>query len=165
MDNRQTENRKTTLTESHIDRYDDAYGEGFADGRKSMAKSVVLRLLETHEDEAIAEITGLNKDEIANIRNPNADRQNPDSGNSTEKDEFTLLRENPVLGTMYVEPTFVKLVRTLHEKTQAAFAKKLDVHPDTVSTWETADIPIRMKTLTYEKILAMYESKRGRVST
>ena len=148
---------------STISEYDDAYGEGFSDGRKSMASSIAGRMLAAHDDLTIADITGLHPSEVAALRNPGGvtsaeSEATPEQGR--EQSPFMLLRENPVPGTMYVEPRFVKLVRTLKGMTQASFARELGVHSDTVSTWETADIPIRMKTTTYEKILEMHQNRR-----
>ena len=118
-----------------------------------MANSIAVRMLEGYDDLTISDVTGLHPSEVAALRNPDGATAEQEKGGSP----FMLLRENPISGTMYVEPRFVKLVRTLKDMTQAGFARELGVHADTVSTWETADVPIRMKTATYEKIIAMHQ--------
>lgn len=152
--------------------YDDAYGEGFTDGRHSMAASVAKLLLETMTNEAISEVTGLPIAAVAAIRNPeseNADSLAP-SGETVgavlnaEIDDvspFSIVRDNPIAGTTLVEPSFVRLVRLVNDLTQASLAKLLSVHERTVCTWETAETPIRMKTATYSKLLDISDTKPG----
>ncbi len=150
--------------------YDDAYSEGFADGRSSMASSVAKLLLNQMPDEAISEITGLPSPTIAAMRNPA--EENPATSNTVSEpvqnveDEatssFSLVRENPTSGTTLVEPNFVKLVRLVNNITQASLAKELGVHERTVSLWETAETPIRMKTATYLKLQKIADVKPER---
>ena len=140
--------------------YDDAYGEGFVDGRSSMASSVAKMLLNQMTDDEISEITGLASAVVAAIRNPEKD--NPATSNTVSEpakhaeDEatssFSLVRENPTSATTLVEPSFVKLIRLVNNITQASLAKELGVHERTVGAWETAEMPIRMKTATYLKL-------------
>ncbi|MGI5868602.1 MAG: hypothetical protein ACOX9C_04030 [Kiritimatiellia bacterium] len=134
--------------------FDDAYGEGFADGRRSMALSIASKLLPLHSDAVLSDITGLAPTEIAAIRNPDANPKTeaPASEAVRESSDRTRLwsRDTPSYGTMLVEPGFVRLVRAAFGDTQAALAKRLGVHERTVCTWESADTPIRMRSATYE---------------
>ena len=137
--------------ESAFRGFDDAYGEGFADGRRSMALAVVRKLLPLHSDAALSDVTGLPAAEIAAIRDPDAQTQAPAADAVRESDGPRLWsRDAPAHGTMLVEPGFVRLVRAAKGVTQAALAKRLGVHERTVCAWESADMPIRMRTATYE---------------
>lgn len=144
--------------------YDDAYGEGFADGRKSMAASLVRKMAERLDDGQIAELTGLATSEVAALRNPAQEDYAQDNAQELDAQtatadadapQLTFLRESPLRGTALVEPRFVKIVRAVNGFTQARLAELLGVHPDTVSTWETAGAPVRMKTATYERLHEM----------
>lgn len=147
--------------------YDDAYGEGFADGRNSMATSVAKMLLDQMNDETIAEITGLPSPAIAAMRSSTEENEttaNPILEPTTDVEtepatSFSLVRENPTAATTLVEPSFVKLVRLVNNITQASLAKELGVHERTVCLWETAETPIRMKTATYSKLQAIADAK------
>lgn len=147
--------------------YDDAYGEGFADGRSSMATSVAKVLLDQMTDEAISEITGQTPATIAAMRSSteaNSTTADPSAGSPKEDasgatSSFSLVRENPISGTTLVEPSFVRLVRLVNNITQASLARELGVHERTVCLWETAEMPVRMKTTTYSKLQAIADVK------
>ena len=144
--------------------YDDAYGEGFTDGRKSMAVSILKKLIPLYSDSELSDITGLSTTDIAEIRSPEP-QEDPSGSDAqpasqeTPSAPFSILRENPAYGTTFVEPSFVRLVRAVHGLTQARLAKKLGVHERTVCAWETTDTPIRIKTATYELLLAISNPK------
>lgn len=144
--------------------YDDAYGEGFTDGRKSMAVSILKKLFPLYSDSELSDITGLSRAEIAGIRSPDEPKTSPDSVTPSKPYDLSpapvsILRENPAYGTTLVEPSFVRLVRAVNGLTQARLAKKLGVHERTVCAWETADTPLRIKTATYELLLAISNPK------
>ena len=143
--------------------FDDAYGEGFADGRRSLALAVVRKLLPLHSDAEISDISGLPVAEIAAIRDPEANTQPPAStGDAVRESDgrHPWSRDTPAYGTMLVEPGFVRLVRAAKGFTQAALARRLGVHERTVCAWESAAMPIRMRTATYGllKRLSLNES-------
>lgn len=150
--------------------YDDAYGEGFVDGRSSMATSVAKLLLNQMTDDAISDITGLASAVVAAIRNP--EKENPATSNTVSErakhvddvaaSSFSLIRENRTSATTLVEPSFVKLARLVNNITQASLAKNLGVHERTVSMWETAEMPVRMKTATYLKLQKIADVKPER---
>ncbi len=147
--------------------YDDAYGEGFADGRRSMASSVAKMLLDQMTDDAISELIGLAPPVIAAMRSPveaiSATSDLVPEPLNIAADEaaasFSLVRENPISGTTLVEPSFVRLVRLVNNITQASLAKNLGVHERTVGAWETAETPVRMKTATYSKLQKIADVK------
>ena len=146
--------------------FDDAYGEGFADGRRSMALAVVRKFLPLHSDSALSDVTGLPEAEIAALRDPDAHARTAASAADAvrEADGPRLWsRDAPAHGTMLVEPGFVRLVRAARSFTQAALAKRLGVHERTVCAWETADQPIRMRTATYAQLkrLSLNEPEPG----
>lgn len=149
--------------------FDDAYGEGFLDGRRSMALAVVRKLMPLHSDAELSNITGLAEAEIAAIRDPTPPaepgplpKDAPDAVREADGSRLWL-RENPAHGTMLVEPGFVRLVRTVRGFTQATLARRLGVHERTVCAWETADQPIRMRTATYAQLkrLSLNEPEPG----
>ena len=144
--------------------FDDAYGEGFADGRRSMALAVVRKFLPLHSDSALSDVTGLPEAEIAALRDPDAHARTAASAADAvrESDGPRLWsRDAPAHGTMLVEPGFVRLVRAAKGFTQAALARRLGVHERTVCAWESAAMPIRMRTATYRllKDLSLNESR------
>ncbi|MDD4059847.1 MAG: helix-turn-helix transcriptional regulator [Kiritimatiellae bacterium] len=142
--------------------FDDAYGEGFADGRRSMALAVVRKFLPLHSDSALSDVTGLPEAEIAALRDPDAHARTAASAADAvrESDGPRLWsRDAPAHGTMLVEPGFVRLVRAARSFTQAALAKRLGVHERTVCAWESADMPIRMRSATYELLKKLSPSE------
>ena len=150
-------------------RYDSAYGEGFLDGRKSMAESVSRKLLSLNTSSAeIAAITGLAISEVEALRFSDSELP-PAASDSPENDSaeadadsdgpFTILRENPAYGTTLVEPRFIRLLRDVNNMTQAKLAGILGVHERTVCAWETSTLPIRMKTATYLQLKSISNSQ------
>lgn len=61
----------------------------------------------------------------------------------------------PVAGTRTVEPRFIRLVRATTGQTQAQFARSLDVHVRTVVGWEISDQPVRVRTTTFDRLMAL----------
>lgn len=138
---------------------DDAYGEGFADGRASMAESVAEQLLDQMNDEEISRLTGLTTDTIQTLRQPTESTASAPvtSAETTSNDHsrFRLIRETPTPDTAFVEPNFVRLIREVKKLTQAELAQKLGVHERTVGVWETAAKPVRVRTATYNKLITL----------
>lgn len=130
-----------------------AYMEGFRDGRKAMAASVARRLFGLKSDKEIAFITGLSLDELANIRAEEDARRIQSEVEQDSMDGLTFLRDVALSGTALVEPSFVKTVRDTLGITQAGLAKKLGVHENTVGSWETSELPVRIRKATYEHLL------------
>lgn len=132
-----------------------AYMEGFRDGRRAMAASVARRLFGLKSEKEIAFITGLSLEDIANIRAEEEARRLQIEAElaSDPMDGLTFLRDVALSGTALVEPTFVKTVRDKLGLTQAALAKKLGVHENTVGSWETSELPVRIRKTTYEHLL------------
>ena len=129
--------------------FDDAYGEGFADGRRSMALAVVRKFLPLHSDSALSDVTGLPEAEIAALRDPDAHARTAASAADAvrESDGPRLWsRDAPAHGTA-------------RSFTQAALAKRLGVHERTVCAWESADMPIRMRSATYELLKKLSPSE------
>ena len=128
-----------------------AYMEGFRDGRKAMAASVARRLFGLKPEKEI----GLSLEELANIRaEEDARRIQTETELATDPmDGLTFLRDVALSGTALVEPSFVKTVRDTLGLTQAALAKKLGVHENTVGSWETSELPVRIRKATYEHLL------------
>ena len=162
------DNRESSETHS-ASRYDSAYGEGFSDGRKSMAVSVSRILLSKNASpEEIADITGLAISEVEALRFSESEPQPtpPDSlkknsdGAATDSDgSYTILHENPAYGTTLVEPRFIRLLREVNNMTQARLAEILGVHERTVCAWETSTVPIRMRTATYLQLKTISNSQ------
>lgn len=143
---------------------DDAYGEGFVDGRASMAETVARQLLEQMSDKEISRLTGLTVDAIDTLRHPAGSptpEPDTDAAESAPVDDarFKLIRETPTPDTAFVEPNFVRLIREVNQLTQAELAQRLDVHEGTVGVWETADKPVRLRTATYEKLILLSKTK------
>lgn len=132
-----------------------AYMEGFRDGRKAMAASVARRLFGLKSEKEIAFITGLSHEELSNIRKEEEARHVlVDSELASDTiDGLTFLRDVALSGTALVEPSFVKTLRNTLGLTQAALAKKLGIHENTVGSWETSELPVRIRKSTYEHLL------------
>ena len=74
-----------------------------------------------------------------------------------------VLTHAPLRGLALVEPNFVRIVRTARGLTQPALAKLLGVHPDTVSLWESAPGPVRIKLSSYKRLAQLGGgSEKGR---
>lgn len=132
-----------------------AYMEGFRDGRRAMVASVARRLFGLKSEKEIAFITGLSPEELASIRAEEEERriQTETELAAYPMEGLTFLRDVALSGTALVEPSFVKTVRVTLGLTQAALAKKLGVHENTVGSWETSELPVRIRKATYEQLL------------
>ena len=123
----------------------DPYLEGFAEGRRSMARSVALKLRGTMPDDEVASLVGLAPSELDALLAPPTPR--PEETAAAPRPAPAVLR-----GLALVEPNFVRIVRTARGLTQPALAKLLGVHPDTVSDWESSPGPVRIKLASYRRL-------------
>ena len=123
----------------------DPYLEGFAEGRRSMARSVALKLRGAMPDDEVASLVGLAPAELDALLAPPTPR--PEETAAAVRPAPALLR-----GLALVEPNFVRIVRDARGLTQPALAKLLGVHPDTISDWESAPGPIRIKLASYRRL-------------
>lgn len=142
------------------DTINDAYGEGFVDGRASMAETIAKQLLDRMDDEDISQLTGLTVGAIETLRDPIEGHAAPPITAMAETTvvndaPFRLIRETPTPDTAFVEPNFVRLIREVKQLTQAELAQQLDVHERTVCAWETAETPVRLRTATYDKLVIL----------
>ena len=134
----------------------DPYLEGFAEGRRSMARSIALKLSGAMPDEEIASLVGLAPDELAALVAP-----------PTPHPEETAAAERPAVaptalpGLSLVEPAFVRTVRAARNLTQPELARIVGVHPDTVSEWETAPGPVRIKEASYRRLAQLAASAKA----
>ena len=124
----------------------DPYLEGFAEGRRSMARSIALKLSGAMPDEEIASLVGLAPDELAALVAP------PTPHPEETAAERPAIAPAAVPGLSIVEPAFVRTVRAARNLTQPELARIVGVHPDTVSEWETAPGPVRIKDASYRKL-------------
>lgn len=123
----------------------DPYLEGFAEGRRSMARSVALKLRGSMPDDEVASLVGLAPAELDALLAPPTPRPE-------ETAAAVRSAPAPLRGLALVEPNFVRIVRTARGLTQPALAKLLGVHPDTVSLWESAPGPVRIKLSSYKRL-------------
>jgi ribosome-binding protein aMBF1 (putative translation factor) len=132
-----------------------AYMEGFRDGRRAMAASVARRLFGMKSDKEISFITSLSVEELQSLRTEENARRAIFEAEQSElpMEGLTFLRDVAQSGTALVEPSFVRTVRNTLGLTQAALAKKLGVHENTVGSWETSELPVRIRKATYEQLL------------
>lgn len=130
-----------------------AYMEGFRDGRRAMAASVARRLFGLKSEKEIAFITGMSPEELDSIRAEEEERRIQTELAAYPMEGLTFLRDVALSGTALVEPSFVKTVRVTLGLTQVALAKKLGVHENTVGSWETSELPVRIRKATYEQLL------------
>lgn len=122
----------------------DPYQEGFADGRRSMARSVALKLRGQMPDGELASLLGMDAGEIPALLSPPAPRPEP--------------RAAQQRGLSLVEPNFVRLVRSARNLTQPQLAGMLGVNTRTVCEWETADGPVRIKDKSYRRLSKLAET-------
>ncbi len=129
---------------------DDPYLQGFAEGRRSMARSIAVKLAGTMSDEEIASLVGLAPDELAALLEPPTPRPEEEAAEKSAPAPRAVVR-----GLSLVEPVFVRTVRAARGFTQPELARILGVHPDTVSEWESAPGPVRIKEASYKKLAAL----------
>lgn len=126
---------------------DDPWAAGFAEGRRSMARSIAHKLRGTMPDEDLASLVGLAPGDLEALLAPPAPRP----------DESAAPAAAPafIRGLALVEPNFVRVVRSARGLTQAQLARRLGVNERTVCEWETAPGPVRIKTSSYERLAAL----------
>jgi DNA-binding transcriptional regulator YiaG len=129
---------------------DDPYLEGFAEGRRSMARSIAVKLAGTMSDEEIASLVGLAPDELAALLAPPTPRPEEEAAKKAAPAPHAVVR-----GLSLVEPVFVRTVRAARGFTQPELARILGVHPDTVSEWESSPGPVRIREASYKKLAAL----------
>ena len=132
----------------------DPYLEGFAEGRRSMARSIALKLSGAMPDEEIASLVGLAPDELAALLAPPTPRPE-------EAARAVPPAHAPIRGLSLVEPVFVRTVRAARNLTQPELARIVGVHPDTVSDWESAPGPVRIKDASYRRLVQLAASARA----
>ena len=121
----------------------DPYLAGFAEGRRSMARSIALKLRGSLPDDELASLVGLDAAGLEALLAP------PDPA-----PERT--RAAPVLhGLSLVEPAFVRMLRAARGLTQPELARLVGVHPDTVCDWETAPGPVRIKAASHRALVRL----------
>ena len=126
----------------------DPWMDGFSEGRRSMARSIALKLRGTMPDEDLASLVGLDAAGLEELLAPPC----PPPGNSPAAAQPALIR-----GLALVEPNFVRVVRSARGLTQAGLAKRLGVNERTVCEWETAPGPVRIKSSSYDRLVALAE--------
>ena len=127
----------------------DPYLEGFAEGRRSMARSIALKLSGTVSDDELASLLGLSPDELASLLAPPTPR--PEETAAAPAPAAAAVPA-PVRGLSLVEPNFVRIVRAARNLTQPQLARLLGVNERTVCEWETAAGPVRIKDASYRKL-------------
>ena len=135
---------------------DDPYLEGFAEGRRSMARSIAVKLAGTMSDEEIASLVGLAPDELAALLEPPTPRPEEEAAENAAPAPHAVIR-----GLSLVEPVFVRTVRAARGLTQPELARIVGVHPDTVSDWESAPGPVRIKESSYRKLSQLAAKTRA----
>lgn len=126
----------------------DPWMEGFAEGRRSMARSIALKLRGSMPDEELASLVGLAPADLENLLAPPPDPHPEAPADAPAAPAF-------IRGLALVEPNFVRVVRTARGLTQAELAKRLGVNERTVCEWETSDGPVRIKTSSYKRLAAL----------
>jgi len=124
----------------------DPWMEGFAEGRRSMARSIALKLRGTMPDEDLASLVGLAPADLESLlAPPDPAPEAPEAGAA------------PVFirGLALVEPNYVRVVRVARGLTQAQLARRLGVNERTVCEWETSPGPVRIKTASYKRLAAL----------
>ena len=134
----------------------DPYLEGFAEGRRSMARSIALKLSGAMPDEEIASLVGLAPDELAALLAPPTPR--PEEAAAAARPAAA---PAALPGLSIVEPAFVRTVRAARNLTQPELARIVGVHPDTVSEWETAPGPVRIKEASYRRLAQLAASAKA----
>jgi len=125
----------------------DPYLEGFAEGRRSMARSIALKLSGSVPDEDLASLLGLSPEELASLLAPPTPRPEESAA-----EPVAAAVPAPVRGLSLVEPNFVRIVRAARNLTQPQLARILGVNERTVCEWETASGPVRIKDASYRKL-------------
>ena len=126
----------------------DPWMEGFAEGRRSMARSIALKLRGSMPDEELASLVGLAPAGLESLLAPPPDPRPEAPADAPAAPAF-------IRGLALVEPNFVRVVRTARGLTQAELAKRLGVNERTVCEWETSDGPVRIKTSSYKRLAAL----------
>ncbi|MGN0845474.1 MAG: helix-turn-helix transcriptional regulator [Kiritimatiellia bacterium] len=131
---------------------EDLYLEGFAEGRRSMARSIALKLQGSLPDEELASLLGLDPEGLSALLAPLVaiPEEKPDGDGKADSAPFSATR--PLPGHRLVEPAFVRIVRVARNLTQSELARILGVHPRTVCEWENAVHPCRIRTETYGRL-------------
>lgn len=131
---------------------EDLYLEGFAEGRRSMARSIALKLQGSLPDEELASLLGLDLEGLSALLAPAVaiPEEKPGGDDKTDFAPFSATR--PLPGHRLVEPAFVRIVRVARNLTQSELARILGVHPRTVCEWENAVHPCRIRTETYGRL-------------
>lgn len=130
----------------------DAWTDGFEEGRKAMARSVVSRLRGSMPDEELSVLVGFDLSELLGEMQQDADDAGLSAAQRSRYDHAA------VPGLRLVEPAFVRAVRLARHLTQPQLAAMLGVNARTVSEWETALVPVRMKRASYERLSAIASS-------
>ena len=151
----------------------DPYLEGFAEGRRSMARSIALKLRGALPDDELASLVGLSAPELEALLSPPHPRpeETVDSGEGAPEavpaggaaagvGERRQRAHAVVRGLALVEPNFVRMVRMARHLTQPQLARMLGVNERTVCEWETASGPIRVKTASYDRLQKMSAALR-----
>ena len=126
----------------------DPWMDGFAEGRRSMARSIALKLRGTMPDEDLASLVGLAPADLESLLAPPDPRPEEPPPDAPAAPAF-------IRGLALVEPNFVRVVRVARGLTQAQLAKRLGVNERTVCEWETSPGPVRIKTASYKRLAAL----------
>lgn len=126
----------------------DPWMDGFAEGRRSMARSIALKLRGTMPDEDLASLVGLSPADLENLLAPPDPRPDAPAPDASAAPSF-------IRGLALVEPNFVRVVRAARGLTQAQLARRLGVNERTVCEWETAPGPVRIKMSSYKRLAAL----------
>lgn len=131
---------------------EDLYLEGFAEGRRSMARSIALKLQGSLPDEELASLLGLDLEGLSALLAPAVAIPEEKPGGDDKTDFASFSATRPLPGHRLVEPAFVRIVRVARNLTQSELARILGVHPRTVCEWENAVHPCRIRTETYGRL-------------
>lgn len=124
----------------------DVWLEGFEEGRRATARSVAARLRGTMSDEDLAALVGFDLDSLG---------EGADSGDGPRAGRAA------VRGLRLVEPSFVRAVRAARRLTQPQLARILGVNVRTVCEWETSELPVRMKSASYDRLAQIAAGRPG----
>ena len=120
-----------------------------------MARSIAVKLAGTMPGEEIASLVGLAPDELAALLAP------PTPSPEEEAAKAAAAPHAVIRGLSLVEPVFVRTVRAARGLTQPELARIVGVHPDTVSDWESAPGPVRIKESSYRKLAQLAAKTRA----
>ena len=126
----------------------DPWMDGFAEGRRSMARSIALKLRGSMPDEDLASLVGLAPADLESLLAPPDPRPEEPPPAAPAAPAF-------IRGLALVEPNFVRVVRVARGLTQAQLARRLGVNERTVCEWETSPGPVRIKTASYKRLAAL----------